>query len=104
MHISSRVAIGFFTGLESGVAESIFMLFVSAWTLVFVPYLTLAPIFLERFANKVAILALDTFTMLIWFAAFVTLAVWRGDYGTCHYGSGECKRVTAAIVFGALEG
>lgn len=80
------------------------MIFVSVWSLLLLPYLALAPKFWERFVNKFAVLALDAVTMLFWFAAFVTLAVWRAGYGSCVDDEvGVCERVTAAVVLGAVE-
>lgn len=80
------------------------MVFVSVWTLLVLPYLALAPTYLERFANKFAILALDALTMLFWFAAFVALAVYRDNHGggSCD-GFRVCRTETAAVVFGAFE-
>jgi uncharacterized membrane protein (DUF485 family) len=83
-------------------SEISFMVFVSVWTLLVLPYLALAPTMFSRFANKYAILALDALTMLFWFAGFIALAVYRDDFPRCS-GTRACDTLTAAIVFGAFE-
>lgn len=85
-------------------SEISFMVFVSVWTLLVLPYLALAPTVFPRFANKFAILALDALTMLFWFAAFIALAVYRNDLdGFIDCPFKWCKVLTAATVFGAFE-
>ena len=103
MHISSCVAYDYFVDREFAVGELFWMITVSIWTLVMVPYLAFAPRFWERFANKFVILALHALTMLFWFAAFIPFAVVRARYSDYYGSRGAYKRVTAAIVFGAVE-
>ena len=84
------------------------MIFVSGWTLILLPYLTLAPRVWEgRFAikkNKFVVLALDGLTMVGWLGGFIALAVWGDDFAGCKgSGSGACKRAMGVIVLGALE-
>ncbi|KAL8787970.1 MAG: hypothetical protein Q9195_007514 [Heterodermia aff. obscurata] len=99
-----------------------FMVFVSAWTLLILIYLTLAPRFLSSLANIFAILALDALTMLFWFAGFIALAVlyhrledsayvfgdgfgYFGYVRTCAAAGIKsiCQQIEAAVVFGAFE-
>lgn len=103
MHISSCVAYDFFVDREFAVGEIFWMIIVSIWTLVIVPYLAFAPKFWERFANKFVILALHALTMIFWFAAFIPLAVVRAGYDGFYDSRRVFKRATAAIVFGAVE-
>ncbi|KAK3719705.1 hypothetical protein LTR37_004242 [Vermiconidia calcicola] len=79
-----------------------FLLFDAVWTLLALTYLTLVPWrFSETIAHhKFAILAVETLTMIFWFAGFVALAVFLSDR-VC-YGH-VCSAAKAACVFGAFE-
>lgn len=96
------------------------MIFVAAWTMLILIYLSLAPRFFSSLANVFAILALDALTMLFWFAGFIALAVLYNAVqdsavltrigfadvdveNTCDYDRGLCREMEAAVVFGAFE-
>lgn len=104
MHISSYVAYDYFV-LAEYAGDIFLVIVVSSWTLVFVPYLALAPKFCKRFANKFAILTLDALTMLLWFPSCIVPAVELGGPINCSDSDdpGVCRRSRAAIVFGGFE-
>ena len=115
LFLSSVASIGF------TVSQVNFMVFVAAWTMLVLIYLSLAPRFFASVANVFAILALDALTMLFWFAGFIALAVFYhrlndtdlvfdigfgyGAVRTCEAAGikGLCKQMEAAAVFGAFE-
>lgn len=77
------------------------MLFTSIWTLLAVAYLVIAPSRFPALAHKYAIAAVEALTMLFWFAAWVAVAAYRGNYPHCGAWGG-CKASVAAIVFGVI--
>ncbi|KAF1809917.1 hypothetical protein P152DRAFT_143548 [Eremomyces bilateralis CBS 781.70] len=56
-----------------------FLIFCSIWSNVALVYLILAPAKFPAAAHKYAILAVESVTMLFWFAGFVALAVFLGN-------------------------
>ncbi|KAF2202664.1 hypothetical protein GQ43DRAFT_439509 [Delitschia confertaspora ATCC 74209] len=78
-----------------------FMLFTSLWTLLVVAFLVIAPSRFPQFAHKYVILALESITMIFWFAAWIAVAALWGDW-KCGSKGGWCGAGTAACVFSAL--
>lgn len=78
-----------------------FLIFTSIWTLLALAYLTLSPWLFPRAAHKFAILAVETLTMLFWFAGFIALSVFVSNLILC--GGRACNSAKAACVFGAFE-
>ena len=64
-------------------------------------YLTLTPMFMARLSHRVAIVAVEALTMLLWFIGFVALAVYVGNLAICV--GHVCRALKAAVVFGAFE-
>ncbi|MCJ1307255.1 hypothetical protein MMC25_000901 [Agyrium rufum] len=88
-------------GATTSPSQINFLIFNAVWTLLFLVYSSIVPVYLPRLANKFAILALETLTMLFWFAGFVALAVFVSSLSIC---SGNvCRSAQAAIVFAAFE-
>ena len=79
-----------------------FLIFDSVWTFLALAYLIVVPWrFSETVAHhKFAILAVETLTMIFWFAGFIALAVFLSDR-VC-FGH-VCSAAKAAAVFGAFE-
>ncbi|KAH7116188.1 membrane-associating domain-containing protein [Dendryphion nanum] len=78
-----------------------FMLFCSVWTLLAVAYLVLAPTRFPRAAHKYAICAVESITMIFWFAAWVAVAALWGDLHLWR-SWGPRNAGIAAIIFGAF--
>jgi uncharacterized membrane protein len=83
-----------------------FMLFTSVWTLLAVAYLVLVPTRFPRAAHKFAIAAVESLTMIFWFAAWVAVAVlWGDSYRWTAarrgpiYGSGVAAVIFAAFIW-----
>lgn len=79
-----------------------FLIFDSVWTFLALAYLIVVP---WRFSDtvahhKFAILAVETLTMIFWFAGFIALAVFLDDR-VC-FGH-VCSAAKAAAVFAAFE-
>ncbi|KAL2367156.1 hypothetical protein RJZ57_008504 [Blastomyces gilchristii] len=83
--------------------ETNFLLFDSIWTFIIaVPYLVLAPLYLQKFAHKYALIAVEAVTLLFWFAGFIAVAAVLPPTSVCRHSS-VCKGLQAATVFGAFE-
>jgi len=83
-------------------SEVNFLLFCAVWSLLALLYLVLVP---WRFSDtvahhKLAILAVESITLLFWFAGFIAVAVFLS--GRVCFGS-VCSAAKAATVFGAFE-
>lgn len=75
-----------------------FILFDSIWTLLVLVYVGLAPLYYTHLFHRLASLALESLTMIFWFAGAIALAVFVGgpfDCGT----SSLCGALEAAIAF-----
>jgi hypothetical protein len=80
-------------------SQESFMLFNSIWSLLILAYVGLAPLYYTRVFHRLASLALETITMLFWFAGSIALAVYVGGpyyCGSSHY----CGALEAAVAFG----
>ena len=64
-------------------------------------YLAVSPVYFSRFTHKYAILALDAFTMILWFAGFIALAAFLGALTRCI--GRVCEAAQAATVFAAFS-
>ncbi|EEH02892.1 conserved hypothetical protein [Histoplasma capsulatum G186AR] len=83
--------------------ETNFLLFDAIWTfLVAVPFLVLTPLYLQQFAHKYALIAVEAITLLFWFAGFIAVAAILPPSAACRHSS-VCKGLQAATVFGAFE-
>lgn len=83
--------------------ETNFLLFDAIWTfLVAVPFLVLSPLYLQQFAHKYALIAVEAITLLFWFAGFIAVAAILPPSAACSRSS-VCKGLQAATVFGAFE-
>ena len=81
-------------------SEINFLIFASAWTILALIYLIVAPWKVPDAAHKFGILAAEAVTMIFWFAGFIALAVFLGDR-VC-YGH-VCSAAKAAAAFAAFE-
>lgn len=82
-----------------------FNLFNGIWTgFLVVPYLVLAPIYVEAAAHPIVMAAVEALSCLFWFAGFIALAAFIGRVpaAACS-GVGLCAEMQAATVFGAFE-
>lgn len=80
------------------------MLFNGVWTLfIAVPYIALVPRFavLARIHHPYAELAMETVTMIFWFAGFIALGAALPPPRYCN--GSVCNSMQAATVFGAFE-
>lgn len=78
------------------------MLFAGCWTtLIAVPYLGLAPLWLPRVSHEFVIPAVEFVTMAIWLSGWIALAVKIPKPSQCTYSS--CHGLQAAIVVAAVE-
>ncbi|KAF2674464.1 hypothetical protein BT63DRAFT_10771 [Microthyrium microscopicum] len=82
-------------------SEVNFMIFCSAWTLLAVAFLVLAPVHFETAAHKYAILGVEAVTCIFWFAGWIALAVLLGDIGVRYWTPAQVA--AAATAFGAIE-
>lgn len=74
------------------------MMFNAVFTLVVIAYLALTPRYFARFFHRIAALALESITMLFWFAGSIALAAnWSSP--RCG-GNSYCGTVNAAVAFG----
>ncbi|KLJ06289.1 hypothetical protein EMPG_10273 [Blastomyces silverae] len=90
-------------GFDGNSDETNFLLFNSIWTfLIAVPYLVLSPLYLQKFAHKYALIAVEAVTLLFWFAGFIAVAAVLPPASLCKLSS-VCKGMQAATVFGAFE-
>ncbi|MCJ1373337.1 hypothetical protein MMC20_004565 [Loxospora ochrophaea] len=78
-----------------------FLVFTSVFALLASVYLLLTSLTSRLPTHKFATLALDSLTMLFWFAGFIALAVFLGGLSVCV--GNVCRSAQAAVVFGALE-
>ncbi|KAJ5156698.1 hypothetical protein N7492_009501 [Penicillium capsulatum] len=79
-----------------------YMLFAGCWTtLIAVPYLGLAPVWLPRVSHEFVIPAVELITMAIWLSGWIALAVKIPKPAQCTYPS--CHGLQATIVVAAVE-
>jgi Membrane-associating domain len=79
-----------------------FLIFNGIWTaLLVIPFLTLSPRYFPRAAHPYAILAVETVTMLFWFAGFIAHAVFVSALLYCR--GHVCRSAQAATAFAAFE-
>jgi len=76
-----------------------FMLFNSIWSLLILAYVGLAPLYYTRVFHRLASLAVETVTMIFWFAGAIALAVFVGGPYSCGADT-YCGSLEAAIAFG----
>ncbi|MCJ1451427.1 hypothetical protein MMC28_001764 [Mycoblastus sanguinarius] len=96
------------TKTHTSPSQAPFLIFTSAFTLLTLPYLFLNPALSHThekkpngpYFNKWAVLALDTLTMLFWFAGFIALADFHGGLIIC--AGHVCTFMFAGVVVGAL--
>ncbi len=74
------------------------MLFSSVWSLLVLGYLFFVPMYYARFFQGLAALAVESITMIFWFAGSIALAAYWGA-PKCG-GNKFCGSVEAAIAFG----
>ena len=74
------------------------MLFSSVWSLLVLIYLFFVPTYCARFFQGLAALAIESITMIFWFAGSIALAAYWGA-PKCR-GNKFCGSVEAAIAFG----
>ena len=82
-----------------------FNLFNGIWTgFLVVPYLVLAPIYVEAAAHPLVMAAVEALSCLFWFAGFIALAalIGRVPASVCS-ADNRCGVLQAATVFGAFE-
>ncbi|MCJ1360400.1 MAG: hypothetical protein MMC33_010405 [Icmadophila ericetorum] len=70
------------------------------WTMLITLYLAISPVYAPRFTHKYAILVIDAFTMIMWFAGFVALAAFLGGLTRCI--GRVCQAAQASVVFAAF--
>ncbi|KAF3764235.1 hypothetical protein M406DRAFT_224267, partial [Cryphonectria parasitica EP155] len=75
-----------------------FQLFTAVWSLLVLAYVGLTPLYMTSIFHKLAALALESITMIFWFAGSIALAVFFGA-PACH-GNIWCGSFEAAIAFG----
>ncbi len=75
------------------------MLFNSIWSLLILAYVGLAPLYYTRVFHRLASLALETITMIFWFAGSIALAVFVGGPYSCGANT-VCGSFEAAVAFG----
>jgi hypothetical protein len=80
-----------------------FNIFASVWTLLALVYLVLAPISFQQYSHKYAILAVESVTMIFWFAGFVALATFLDVWGFGGSKWGPYQAAVAGCIFGAFE-
>jgi hypothetical protein len=74
------------------------MLFSSVWSLLVLGYVFLVPLYYAHFFEGLAALAIESITMIFWFAGSIALAAY---WGAPKCGSNKfCGSVEAAIAFG----
>ncbi|KAJ5090672.1 hypothetical protein N7532_009356 [Penicillium argentinense] len=79
-----------------------YMLFNGCWTtVVAVPYLGLAPLWLPRISHEWVIPAVEVVTMCLWLSGWIALAAMIPKPGSCNYPS--CHGLQALIVVAAVE-
>jgi len=79
-----------------------FMLFNGCWTtVVAVPYLGLAPLWLPRFSHEYVIPFIEVVTMCLWLSGWIALAALIPKPDACTYPS--CHGLQALIVVAAVE-
>lgn len=83
---------------DSSPSQLNFMLFNSIWSLAVLAYIGITPLFMAHFFYKLASLALESITMLFWFAGSIAVAIWLG-VPNCG-GDTSCGAFQAAVVFG----
>ena len=88
------------SNFDDAPGEINFMLFTAIWTLLIVPFLMFAQKFFPKLAHPFVTLALEFLTMLFWFAAFISVAVWVDDFFCA--GNDVCGSSKAAAAFGAF--
>ena len=82
--------------------EVYYLLFTGCWTtVVAVPYLGLAPVWLPRFSHEVVIPGVELITMALWLSGWIALAARIPHPSACNYPS--CHGLQAAIVIAAVE-
>lgn len=75
-----------------------FMMFNAVFTLLVIAYLALTPRYFARFFHRIAALALESITMIFWFAGSISLAA---NWATPRCGGNNyCGTVNAAVAFG----
>lgn len=78
------------------------MLFNGCWTtVVAVPYLGLAPLWLPRVSHEFVIPAIEIITMCLWLSGWIALAAQIPTPGVCD--SSSCHGLQALIVVAAVE-
>ncbi|KAK3904567.1 hypothetical protein C8A05DRAFT_42357 [Staphylotrichum tortipilum] len=75
-----------------------FMLFSSVWSLLVLGYVFLMPLYYARFFQGLAALAIESITMIFWFAGSIALAAYWGA-PRCG-GNKFCGSVEGVIAFG----
>lgn len=79
-----------------------YMLFNGCWTtVVAVPYLGLAPLWLARVSHEFVIPAIEIITMCLWLSGWIALAAQIPSPGACD--SSNCHGLQALIVVAAVE-
>jgi hypothetical protein len=84
-------------------SEINFLLFCSVWSILSLVYLigsSMASMKSSRYANRYAVLAVDSVNMTFWFAGFIALAVFLGSrvcFGTV------CGVAKASVAFAAFQ-
>jgi len=78
------------------------MLFNGCWTTVIaVPYLGLAPLWLPRVSHEYVIPGVEIITSCLWLSGWIALAAQIPSPGACNYAS--CHGLQATIVVAAVE-
>lgn len=79
-----------------------YMLFNGCWTtLIAVPYLGLAPLWLPRFSHEIVIPFVEIVTMCLWLSGWIGLAATIPKPGQCKVPS--CHGLQATIVVAAVQ-
>jgi Membrane-associating domain len=82
-----------------------FMLFNGIWTtFLALPFLILSPRIIQAAELKYALLAVDAVTMIFWFAGYIALGAWLGNWlpsSLCKFT--WCRVLQAITVLGSFE-
>lgn len=84
--------------------ESInFLIFTSVWTILVIIALVFGPSYFPIANYKFVTLAIESTTMLFWFAGFIALTSFISEVGCSKSSWGPCRASTAGVIFSAIE-